>query len=52
MNGVGVGVGRAQHKTILERTLPESLKLSIAKNVENNLFSKVTFAFMAMQSFQ
>ncbi len=30
-----------QHKTILERNLPEALKLSIAKKIENNLFSKV-----------
>jgi hypothetical protein len=30
-----------QHQTILERTLPEALKLSIAKKIENNLFSKV-----------
>jgi hypothetical protein len=32
---------RWQHKTILERNLPEALKLSIAKKIENNLFSKV-----------
>ena len=30
-----------QHKQILERTLPDALKLSIAKKIENNLFSKV-----------
>jgi hypothetical protein len=30
-----------QHKKILERTLPEALKLSIARKIENNLFSKV-----------
>jgi hypothetical protein len=30
-----------QHKKILERKLPESIKLSIAKKIENNLFSKV-----------
>ena len=30
-----------QHKKILERKLPESLKLAIAKKIENNLFSKV-----------
>ncbi len=30
-----------QHKSILQRKLPESIKLSIAKEIENNLFSKV-----------
>ena len=30
-----------QHKKILERSLPDTLKLSIAKKIENNLFSKV-----------
>jgi hypothetical protein len=30
-----------QHKAILERTLPDNLKLSIAKRIENNLFAKV-----------
>jgi hypothetical protein len=30
-----------QHKKILGRKLPEALKLSIAKKMENNLFSKV-----------
>ncbi len=33
-----------QHKKILERTLPEALKLSIARKIENNLFSKVLLA--------
>jgi hypothetical protein len=30
-----------QHKKVLERTLPDVLKQAIAKNIENNLFSKV-----------
>jgi hypothetical protein len=30
-----------QHKDILERHLPDNLKLTIAKRIENNLFSKV-----------
>ncbi len=30
-----------QQKSILQKTLPEELKLSIAKKIENNLFSKV-----------
>jgi hypothetical protein len=30
-----------QHKKILERTIPDVLKLSIARKIENNLFSKV-----------
>ncbi len=30
-----------KHKKILERTIPDSLKLSIARKIENNLFSKV-----------
>ncbi len=30
-----------QHKKILERTIPDVLKLSIARRIENNLFSKV-----------
>ena len=30
-----------KHKKILERALPDALKLSIAKKIENNLFSKV-----------
>ena len=30
-----------QNKTILQRALPATLKLSIAKNIENHLFSKV-----------
>jgi hypothetical protein len=30
-----------QQKEILERKLPENLKLSIAKQIENNLFTKV-----------
>ncbi len=29
------------HKTLLERKLPDALKLAIAKQIENNLFSKV-----------
>jgi len=32
-----------QHKNILERTLPDALKLSIAQKIENNLFSKIMF---------
>jgi hypothetical protein len=31
----------SQHKKILERTIPDVLKLSIARKIENNLFSKV-----------
>ena len=30
-----------QHKTILQRQLPDALKLAIARRIENNLFSKV-----------
>jgi hypothetical protein len=30
-----------QNKTILQRSLPPYLKLSIAKTIENHLFSKV-----------
>jgi hypothetical protein len=30
-----------KHKKILERSLPDALKISIAKKIENNLFSKV-----------
>uniref|UniRef100_A0A7S0MT42 Ion transport domain-containing protein n=1 Tax=Cryptomonas curvata TaxID=233186 RepID=A0A7S0MT42_9CRYP len=32
-----------QHQKILERKLPDTLKLSIAKKIENNLFLKVPF---------
>ncbi len=32
---------REQHKAILQRKLPDNLKLAIAKTIENNLFSKV-----------
>jgi hypothetical protein len=32
-----------QHKKILERTIPDALKLSIARKIENNLFSKVCY---------
>ncbi len=32
-----------KHKKILERSLPDDLKLSIAKKIENNLFSKVFY---------
>ena len=31
-----------QQKKILQKVLPEILKLSVAKNIENKLFSKVT----------
>ncbi len=45
-NIVQINLWLCQHKTILERSLPEYLKLSIAKKIENNLFSKVLpFAF-------
>jgi hypothetical protein len=30
-----------QHKAILERALPDYLKLAIARKIENNLFLKV-----------
>ena len=30
-----------QHQDILQRELPEDLKLSIARKIENHLFSKV-----------
>ncbi len=30
-----------QHKALLERKLPDALKLALAKQIENNLFSKV-----------
>ena len=36
-----VNVHRLQNKTILQRALPPYLKLSIARTIENNLFSKV-----------
>ncbi len=32
-----------QNKNILERSLPDALKLEIAQRIENNLFSKVGF---------
>jgi hypothetical protein len=32
-----------QHKDILERPLPDSIKLNIAKRIENNLYSKVVY---------
>ena len=35
-----------QHKKILERTIPDVLKLSIARKIENNLFSKVYNLFL------
>jgi hypothetical protein len=31
-----------QHQKILERPLPEALKQSIARKIENNLFSKAS----------
>ena len=34
-----------QYKSILERSLPEKLKLTIAKRIESNLFAKVTWFF-------
>ena len=34
-------VQHVQNKKILQRALPATLKLSIAKNIENHLFSKV-----------
>jgi hypothetical protein len=34
-----------QLKDILQRKLPDALKLSIAKQIENNLFAKVLYAF-------
>ncbi len=37
---------KIKHKIILERTLPDALKLAIAQKIENNLFSKVRFRFM------
>jgi hypothetical protein len=30
-----------QYKSILQRSLPEKLKLTMAKRIESNLFSKV-----------
>jgi hypothetical protein len=30
-----------QHKTVLDRQLPENLKLAIAKRIESSLFVKV-----------
>ncbi len=30
-----------QHKKVLEKVLPESLKITIAQRIENHLFSKV-----------
>ena len=44
-----------QHKSILERQLPESLKLAIARKIENNLFSRASnqnyFALLWLFSF-
>jgi hypothetical protein len=37
---------KIQHKKILERTIPDALKLSIARKIENNLFSKVSPSWM------
>jgi hypothetical protein len=34
-----------QHKGILQRPLPDALKMSIARRIENNLFSKVMVRF-------
>jgi hypothetical protein len=34
-----------QNKGILNRALPDVLKLAIAQKIENNLFAKVCFAF-------
>ena len=39
-----------KHKTVLERTLPDSLKLSIARKIENNLFSKVACEYQQIIS--
>jgi hypothetical protein len=36
----GSGSGE-QYKELLERQLPENLKLLIAKQIENNIFAKV-----------
>ncbi len=44
-------VASQQHKKILERTIPDVLKLSIARKIENNLFSKVFEYFDAKCSF-
>ena len=35
-----------QHKAILERQLPDKLKMAIAKQIENNLFSKASACFL------
>jgi hypothetical protein len=35
-----------QHRDILERHLPDSLKMSIAKRIENNLYSKVVHGML------
>ena len=36
---------KMQQKSVLKRTLPESLKLAVAKKIENNLFSRVKTTF-------
>jgi hypothetical protein len=39
-----------QHKAILQRKLPDNLKLSIAKTIENNLFAKVLIPISTVRS--
>jgi hypothetical protein len=39
-----------QHKMILQKAMPEDLKLSIAKKIENNLFSKVLLFYTVFTS--
>jgi hypothetical protein len=43
-------MGGMQQKSILQKTLPEELKLSIAKKIENHLFSKVLFSLVFSQN--
>ena len=40
-----------QHKDILRRHLPEALRLAVAKNIENRLFSQASLPSLAVQSF-
>jgi hypothetical protein len=40
-NSFFLAISQIKNKAILERRLPDALKLSIAHKIENNLFSKV-----------
>ncbi len=38
---VDISNAMLQHRAIVQRKIPDALKLAIAKRIENNLFSKV-----------